>query len=57
MRELAIWHTALTMVLLVASYILLKTGGLEVIGWVWLVTHSALALIILSLRSELWLKH
>ena len=57
MRELAIWHATLTAVLLVASYFLLDTGGLEAIGWVWLVTHSALALIILSLRSELWLKH
>lgn len=56
MRELAVWNAALTVALLVTSYLLVKTGGLEAIGWVWLVTHGAVALVILSLRSELWLR-
>jgi O-antigen/teichoic acid export membrane protein len=55
LRELTIWRAALTAVLLVASSLLIPTGGLEVIGWVWLVTHAVAAVAIVAFRSELWL--
>ena len=52
MRELTIWRASLTVILLTASYLLLPTHGLEVIGWVFLVTHSVAAAIVV-LRSGL----
>ncbi len=55
LRELAIWRTALSLVLLSACYLVLPTGGLEAIGWVWLVAHGIVAAAILALRSRLWL--
>jgi len=55
LRELTIWRATLTAVLLGASFWLIPTGGLEVIGWVWLITHAAAAAAILAFRSELWL--
>ena len=53
--ELTVWRTALSVVLLSACFLLLPGGGLEVIGWVWLGTHSIAAAAILVFRSELWL--
>jgi len=55
LRELTIWRAALSAVLLGASTLLIPTGGLEVIGWVWLVTHAVAAAAILAFRSDLWL--
>ena len=54
LRELTIWRTVLSVVLLSACYLLLPTGGLETIGWVWLVTHGVAATAILAFRSRLW---
>ncbi len=54
LRELAVWRTVLSAVLLGTSYALLPTGGLEVVGWIWLGTHSAAAAVILLFRSDLW---
>ena len=55
LRELTIWRTVLSAVLLSACALALPTGGLEAIGWVWLATHGAAAAAILLFRSELWL--
>jgi len=54
LRELTIWRTVLSVVLLSACALLIPSGGLKVIGWVWLATHGAAAAAILIFRSELW---
>jgi O-antigen/teichoic acid export membrane protein len=54
LRELTIWRTVLSVVLLSACALLIPAGGLKVIGWVWLATHGAAAAAILMFRSALW---
>ncbi len=56
LRELIVWRTLLTIVLLTACYLLIPAGGLNIIGWVWLVTHAAAAAAIIAFRSDLWLR-
>ena len=56
LKELMVWRTGLSVVVLVASYLLLPYGGLQAIGWVWLATHTVAALIIVAFNPGLWLK-
>ena len=56
MRELIAWQGTLTVTLLITSHLLLPTYGAEVLGWLWIVAHSSLAALVVTIRGGLWLR-
>jgi O-antigen/teichoic acid export membrane protein len=54
MREMMLIRVAITIVAIVAAYVLVPQRGIEIIGWIWLVAYTAAAGTIFLTRSHLW---
>ncbi len=54
LNEVLAWRTALTIAIIGLSWWLIRTGGLEAVGLVYLILHGVSAVLILALRRGAW---
>ncbi|MBN1855929.1 MAG: lipopolysaccharide biosynthesis protein [Dehalococcoidia bacterium] len=54
LQELLIWHTVLSLALLLGSYYFISTAGMTSIGWVYFGVHTVVAILVAVPRRHIW---